>query len=47
MKESSIENVRGLWLLSDIPVLGELFKHRSRQNTKTDLMILITPSIIP
>jgi len=47
MKESVIEKVQGIWLLSDIPVLGELFKHRSKQNTKTDLMILITPSIIP
>jgi len=47
MKESSIEKEQGIWLLSDIPVLGELFKHRSIQRTKTDLMILITPTVIP
>jgi len=47
MKESVIENTTGVWLLSDIPILGELFKHRSRQNSKTDLMILITPTVLP
>lgn len=47
MKENTIENVNGVWLISDIPVLGELFKHRSRQKSKTELMIFITPTIIP
>jgi len=47
MKESAIENINGVWPLYKVPVLGELFKHRTKQNAKTDLMILITPSIIP
>jgi type II secretory pathway component GspD/PulD (secretin) len=47
MKEGTIETVEGIWLLSDIPVIGEIFKHRSKQNSKTDLMILITPSVFP
>ncbi len=47
IKENLIESTRGIWLLSDIPFLGELFKHRTRQNSKTDLMILITPTAIP
>ncbi|MEE9553661.1 MAG: hypothetical protein V3W18_05135 [candidate division Zixibacteria bacterium] len=46
MKENVIENTEGIWLLSDIPFLGELFKHRTKQNSKTDLMILITPTAI-
>jgi type II secretory pathway component GspD/PulD (secretin) len=47
MKENKITTIDGVWLLSDIPFLGELFKHRTEKNSKTDLMILITPSIIP
>ncbi len=47
IKEGSIETVEGVWLLSDIPILGEIFKHRNKQNSKTDLMILITPSVFP
>ena len=33
-------------LLGDIPVLGELFKSRSRSRNKTNLMVFIRPSII-
>jgi general secretion pathway protein D len=33
-------------LLSDIPVLGELFKSRSRSKTKTNLMVFIRPTIL-
>ena len=47
MKEGSMETVEGVWLLSDIPIIGEIFKHRSKQNSKTDLMILITPTEFP
>lgn len=46
MKESTITRIDGVWLLSDIPLIGELFKHRTVQSAKTDLMILITPSIL-
>jgi general secretion pathway protein D len=33
-------------LLSDIPLLGELFKSRSRSKTKTNLMVFIRPTIL-
>jgi len=33
-------------LLGDIPVLGYLFKNRSTQDTKTNLLVFITPSLI-
>jgi general secretion pathway protein D len=33
-------------LLGDIPVLGELFKSRSRARTKTNLMVFIRPTIV-
>ncbi|WP_066546605.1 MULTISPECIES: type III secretion system outer membrane ring subunit SctC [unclassified Sphingomonas] len=34
-------------LLGDIPVLGELFKSRSKRRQKTERLFLITPRIIP
>jgi general secretion pathway protein D len=39
----SEEKVRGL---GDIPVLGNLFKYRSRQRVKTNLMVFLRPVII-
>jgi type IV pilus assembly protein PilQ len=36
----------GLPLLMDLPLIGRLFSHTSRQETKRDLLILITPHIV-
>ncbi len=33
-------------LLSDIPIIGELFKSRSRSRSKTNLMVFIRPTIL-
>jgi type IV pilus assembly protein PilQ len=33
-------------LLGDIPVLGNLFKSNSREHTKTELLVFITPKIV-
>jgi len=33
-------------LLGDIPLLGYLFKTRSRTDNKTELLIFITPKIL-
>jgi general secretion pathway protein D len=33
-------------LLGDIPILGNLFKHRQRSDTKTELLIFLTPHIV-
>ena len=33
-------------LLGDIPVLGNLFKSRAKQSTKTNLMIFVRPTIL-
>jgi general secretion pathway protein D len=37
------EKVRGL---GDIPILGNLFKYRSRERTKTNLMVFLRPVIV-
>jgi general secretion pathway protein D len=36
----------GLPILSSIPVIGVLFSTRSRVNTRTELLVLLTPSVI-
>jgi general secretion pathway protein D len=33
-------------ILGDIPLLGNLFKHKLRSDTKTELMIFLTPHIV-
>ena len=33
--------------LKDIPILGTLFKGQSEKNKKTELMIFVTPKVIP
>ena len=46
LKETTIENTDRLFLLGSIPILGNLFTHRSTEVQTTDLLILITPRII-
>jgi len=36
----------GIPVLQDIPLIGQLFKYSKIENTKTDLIIFITPHII-
>jgi type IV pilus assembly protein PilQ len=45
-KEGKIEKESKLWLLGDIPVLGNLFKNKNTTTNKTDLMIFITPQLV-
>jgi len=46
MQESNTENVSKVPVLGDIPLLGWLFKTKSKQKQKTNLVILLTPFII-
>ncbi|UFS71594.1 type II secretion system secretin GspD [Geomonas sp. RF6] len=46
IQDSDNTTVRKVPLLGDIPVLGWLFKTKSTQRQKTNLMILLTPRII-
>jgi len=45
-KEGKIEKESKLWLLGDIPILGNLFKSTNTTTNKTDLMIFITPELV-
>ncbi len=45
-EEENSEGVRKVPLLGDIPVVGNLFKSRSRNTSKKELLIFITPRIV-
>jgi general secretion pathway protein D len=44
--ENERRTIERVPLLSDIPGVGELFKSRSRNRTKTNLMVFIRPTIV-
>jgi type II secretory pathway component GspD/PulD (secretin) len=46
VERTQVEVVTKIPLLGDIPILGYLFKQVSQQDTRTTLIVFITPSII-
>jgi type IV pilus assembly protein PilQ len=44
--DSDTESDTGIPFLSDIPLLGWLFKSNSKSKTKTELLIFITPKVV-
>jgi type IV pilus assembly protein PilQ len=44
--KSESQSESGVPFLSDIPVIGWLFKKKSKQENETELMIFITPTVI-
>ena len=46
IQDSFTKNVSKIPLLGDIPLLGYLFRYTSEQKKKTNLLIMLTPSII-
>jgi type II secretory pathway component GspD/PulD (secretin) len=47
MREKEIERTTKIPILGDIPLLGALFRNHRTEIEKTDLMILITPTVQP
>jgi len=47
MKTKTGEVVRGVPILSSIPLLGRLFKSKSKSDEKSEIMVFVTPHIIP
>ena len=45
MEDRIIDAVRKVPVLGDIPLLGELFKHTSKDKIKTELLIFLTPHV--
>jgi general secretion pathway protein D len=46
MADSKAASESKIPLLGDIPLLGTLFKHKTKSNSKAELMIFLTPHII-
>ena len=46
IKDETIDTIRKIPILGDIPLLGLLFQHKTTSIDKTDLLIFITPHII-
>jgi general secretion pathway protein D len=46
MEEEEEDSIVKLPLLGDLPILGWLFKHKSRISKKTNLLIFVTPHIV-
>jgi general secretion pathway protein D len=46
IKEDKIEETHGVFFLGSLPILGALFRHKTVETSATDLMILITPTIV-
>jgi type IVB pilus formation R64 PilN family outer membrane protein len=44
--DRTIENVNKVPVLSNLPLVGNLFKSTSKEVTKTDLVILLTPRVL-
>ena len=47
LSEEKTHDTAKVPLLGDIPLLGYLFQHQSIQTRKTDLVIEVTPHIVP
>lgn len=46
MQDRTTEDTAKVPLLGDVPVVGNLFKRTERRRTKTDLVILLTPTVL-
>lgn len=47
LRDEEISNMERVPILSDIPILGELFKRRKTTKTSSQVLIAITPKVIP
>lgn len=43
---TSREDLRKVPFLGDVPLLGNLFRNKSRENTKAELLIFVTPKLL-
>ncbi len=46
IRENTIDTVSKVWLLGDIPLVGNFFRNREKMAKQTDLLIFITPRIV-
>ncbi len=46
IKETDRRITEKVWFLGDLPLVGNLFRHRKKENVQTDMLIFITPQIV-
>lgn len=46
LREKEVENIAKVPLLSELPILGNLFRNVSKSKEKTELVAIITPTIV-
>ncbi len=46
VRETTLKTVSGIPILKSIPLLGALFRSKTNNTTKTDMLILLTPEIV-
>ena len=46
IRDQKSDGVTGIPVLSDIPILGNLFKTTEKTSTRTELLVLIKPSVV-
>lgn len=46
IRENRRDTVSKVWLLGDIPLIGNLFRHKDKSSQQTDLLIFITPRLV-
>jgi type IV pilus assembly protein PilQ len=47
LRERELESQSKVWLLGDIPILGALFRNTRTETEQGELLIMITPTILP
>ncbi len=46
IKEGVTDKTNKVWLLGDVPLIGNLFRHKTKTVRQTDLLIFITPRLM-
>lgn len=46
IKDTTSDTVKKIPILGDIPFIGKLFSHQTKTNNKSELVILLTPTIV-
>jgi type II secretory pathway component GspD/PulD (secretin) len=47
LQQRDIRNLQKVWLLGDIPIVGYLFRFYTETKQNTNLVITVTPHIVP
>jgi type II secretory pathway component GspD/PulD (secretin) len=46
IREEEIKTMSKIPILGDLPLIGELFKHRNTNSRKSEILVVITPRIV-